>query len=61
MANSAASRVFDSEIQGTLKTVVCSKRSDPRMGEQTFCLTNIVPHGAEPVVVHWAAGFQNRG
>ena len=25
-----------------LKTIVCSKRSDPRMGEQTFQLTNIV-------------------
>jgi hypothetical protein len=29
-----------------LKTVVCSKRSDPRMGEQTYQLTNIVR--AEP-------------
>ena len=29
-----------------LKTIVCSKRSDPRMGEQTFRLTNIVR--AEP-------------
>jgi hypothetical protein len=31
-----------------LKTVVYSKRSDPRMGEQTFQLTNIVRAEPDP-------------
>ena len=31
-----------------LKTIVCSKRNDPRMGEQTFRLTNIVRAEPDP-------------
>ena len=40
-----------------LKTVVYSKRTDPRMGEQTFQLTNISAQRAGPVIVHGAGGF----
>ena len=31
-----------------LKTVISSKRNDPRMGEQTFQLTNIVRAEPDP-------------
>jgi len=31
-----------------LKTIVYSKRSDPRMGDQTFALTNIVRSEPDP-------------
>ena len=44
-----------------LKTIVYSKRSDPRMGEQTFQLTNIVRSRAGCVAVHGPVRFQNRG
>ena len=44
-----------------LKTIVYSKRSDPRMGEQTFQLTNIVRSGTRCFAVHGPAGLQNHG
>ena len=44
-----------------LKTIVYSKRSDPRMGEQTFQLTNIVRAEPDASLFTVPAGFQNRG
>ena len=41
-----------------LKTVVYSKRSDPRMGEQTFRLTNIVRAGPNPALFTVPADFK---
>ena len=40
-----------------LKTVVYSKRGDPRMGEQTFQLTNIVRAEPDPSLFFVPAGF----
>ena len=40
-----------------LKTVVYSKRSDPRMGEQTFQLKNIVRAEPDPSLFSVPAGF----
>jgi hypothetical protein len=40
-----------------LKTVVYSKRSDPRMGEQTFRLTNIVRAEPDPALFTVPADF----
>jgi hypothetical protein len=40
-----------------LKTVVYSKRSDPRMGEQTFQLKNIVRAEPDPSLLFVPAGF----
>ncbi len=40
-----------------LKTVVYSKRSDPRMGEQTFQLKNIVRSEPDPSLFFVPAGF----
>jgi hypothetical protein len=41
-----------------LKTVVYSKRSDPRMGEQTFGLTNIVRTEPNPSLFTVRADFK---
>jgi hypothetical protein len=41
-----------------LKTVVLSKRSDPRMGEQTFRLTNIVRAEPDPSLFTVPADFK---
>jgi hypothetical protein len=41
-----------------LKTVVYSKRSDPRMGEQTFRLTNIVRTEPSPLLFAVPADFK---
>ncbi len=41
-----------------LKTVVYSKRSDPRMGEQTFRLTNIVREEPDPSLFTVPADFK---
>jgi hypothetical protein len=41
-----------------LKTVVYSKRSDPRMGEQTFRLTNIVHAEPDPSLFTAPADFK---
>jgi hypothetical protein len=41
-----------------LKTVVSSKRSDPRMGEQTFQLTNIVRAEPDPSLFSVPADFK---
>jgi hypothetical protein len=41
-----------------LKTVVYSKRSDPRMGEQTFRLTNIVRTEPSPSLFTVPADFK---
>jgi hypothetical protein len=41
-----------------LKTVVSSKRSDPRMGEQTFQLTNIVRAEPDPFLFSVPADFK---
>ena len=41
-----------------LKTVVSSKRSDPRMGEQTFRLTNIVRAEPNPTLFTVPADFK---
>jgi hypothetical protein len=41
-----------------LKTVVYSKRSDPRMGEQTFRLTNIVRVDPDPALFTVPADFK---
>jgi hypothetical protein len=41
-----------------LKTVVYSKRSDPRMGEQTFQLTNIVRAEPDPALFAVPADFK---
>jgi hypothetical protein len=41
-----------------LKTVVSSKRSDPRMGEQTFQLTNIVRVEPDPSLFSVPADFK---
>jgi hypothetical protein len=41
-----------------LKTVVMSKRSDPRMGEQTFRLTNIVRAEPDPSLFAVPADFR---
>ena len=41
-----------------LKTVVYSKRSDPRMGEQTFRLTNIVHAEPSPSLFTVPADFK---
>jgi hypothetical protein len=41
-----------------LKTVVYSKRSDPRMGEQTFHLTNIVRTEPNPSLFTVPADFK---
>ncbi len=41
-----------------LKTVVCSKRSDPRTGEQTFRLTNIVREEPDPSLFTVPADFK---
>jgi hypothetical protein len=41
-----------------LKTVVYSKRSDPRMGEQTFRLTNIVRAEPSPSLFTVPADFK---
>ena len=41
-----------------LKTVVFSKRSDPRMGEQTFRLTNIVRAEPDPALFTVPADFK---
>jgi hypothetical protein len=40
-----------------LQTVVYSKRSDPRMGEQTFQLTNIARSEPDPSLFNVPAGF----
>ena len=40
-----------------LKTVVYSKRTDPRMGEQTFQLTNITRSEPDPSLFAVPAGF----
>ena len=40
-----------------LKTAVYSKRSDPRMGEQTFQLKNIVRTEPDPSLLSVPAGF----
>lgn len=40
-----------------LRTVVYSKRTDPRMGEQTFQLTNIVRAEPDPSLFSVPAGF----
>ena len=40
-----------------LKTVVYSKRTDPRMGEQTFQLTNITRSEPDPSLFTVPAGF----
>jgi hypothetical protein len=44
-------------ISPDLKTVVYSKRSDPRMGEQTFQLKNIVRSEPDPSLFFVPAGF----
>ena len=41
-----------------LKTIVYSKRSDPRMGEQTFQLTNIVRADPDPALFTLPADFK---
>ena len=41
-----------------LKTVVYSKRSDPRMGEQTFRLTDIVRNEPNPSLLTVPADFK---
>ena len=41
-----------------LKTVVYSKRSDPRMGEQTFQLKNIVRSEPDPFLFTVPADFK---
>ncbi len=41
-----------------LKTIVYSKRSDPRTGEQTFALTNIVRSEPDPSLFTVPSGFQ---
>ncbi|HTR36537.1 MAG TPA: hypothetical protein VMH80_11575 [Bryobacteraceae bacterium] len=41
-----------------LKTVVYSKRTDPRMGEQTFKLTNIVRAEPDPTLFSVPSGFE---
>lgn len=41
-----------------LKTVIMSKRSDPRMGEQTFRLTNIVRAEPDPALFALPADFR---
>jgi len=41
-----------------LKTIVYSKRSDPRMGEQTFQLTNIVRGEPEASLLTIPADFK---
>jgi hypothetical protein len=40
-----------------LQTVVYSKRTDPRMGEQTFQLTNITRSDPDPSLFTVPAGF----
>ena len=44
-----------------LKTVVYSKRSDPRMGEQTFQLTNIVRAEPDASLFQGSGGLQGCG
>jgi hypothetical protein len=44
-----------------LKTVVMSKRSDPRMGEQTFQLTNIVRAEPDPSLFTVPTDFKSIG
>ena len=41
-----------------LKTIVSSKRNDPRMGEQTFRLTNIVRAEPDPSLFTVPADFK---
>jgi hypothetical protein len=41
-----------------LKAIVSSKRSDPRMGEQTFNLTNIVRGDPDPSLFTVPADFK---
>jgi hypothetical protein len=41
-----------------LQTVVYSKRTDPRMGEQTFQLTNVTRYEPAPSLFTVPAGFK---
>jgi hypothetical protein len=41
-----------------LKTIIYSKRTDPRMGEQTFRLTNITRTEPSPTLFAVPAGFK---
>jgi hypothetical protein len=45
-------------ISAELKTIVYSKRSDPRMGDQTFQLTNIVRAEPDPSLFTVPADFK---
>ena len=54
----AISIVTEVWISPDLQTVVYSKRSDPRMGEQTFALTNIVRGEPDPALFTIPADFK---
>jgi hypothetical protein len=54
----AISIVTEVWTSSELKTVVYSKRSDPRMGEQTFQLTNIVRSEPDPALFTVPSDFK---